>query len=52
VLRSAVDQMPWTLLEATLNAVPKRTLVRAAQLTARPAQPRIYLAIDVNPNMA
>ena len=35
VLRPALDQVSWMLLDATLNAVPKRTLVRAAQLTAR-----------------
>jgi hypothetical protein len=35
VLRPALDQMSWTLLDATLGAVDKRVLTRAAQLTAK-----------------
>lgn len=35
VLRAALDQLSWTLLDATLGAVDKRVLARAAQLTAK-----------------
>ena len=32
--RAALDDLSWSLLDATLEAVPRRTLVRAARLTA------------------
>lgn len=35
VLRSALDQMSWALLDATLSAVNTRVLTRAAQLTLK-----------------
>ncbi len=35
VLRPALDQLSWTLLDATLNAVAQPVLTRAAQLTAK-----------------
>ena len=35
VLRPALDQLSWTLLDAMLGAVDKRVLTRAAQLTAK-----------------
>lgn len=35
VLRAALDQLSWTLLDATLGAVDKQVLARAAQLTAK-----------------
>jgi hypothetical protein len=35
VLRPALDQLSWTLLDGMLGAVDKRVLTRAAQLTAK-----------------
>jgi hypothetical protein len=33
-VRAALDDLSWSLLDATLEAVPRRTLVRAARLTS------------------
>ena len=35
MLRPALDQLSWTLLDAMLGAVDKRVLTRAAQLTVK-----------------
>jgi hypothetical protein len=34
VIRAALDDLSWTLLDATLRAVPQQTLARVARLTA------------------
>ena len=51
-VRAALDELSWSLLDATLRAVPRQVLARAARLTAphrsrlNPAHRRMLAAIE------